>query len=74
MILNIFDDGRMAKIIIDSTSRAISADELVRMLLSRNITGAKIIRIQTAKEIPPPRFDQEGGGQSHHKGGQYGQR
>jgi len=59
-----FDNGGIAEIIINSTVKPISADELVRLLVANDVFAAKIIRIQTAKEIPPPRFDQEGGGQS----------
>jgi hypothetical protein len=63
MIIKIYD-GRMVEIIINSAVKPISADMLVRVMTLSGITAAKIIRIQTAKEIPPPRFDQEGGGQS----------
>jgi hypothetical protein len=63
MSLIIFGDGRMAEIIIESTAKPITADMLVRLLLAHGVIAAKIIRTQAAKEIPPPRFDQEGGGQ-----------
>jgi hypothetical protein len=63
MSLIIFGDGRMAEIIIESTAKPTTADMLVCLLLAHGVTAAKIIRTQAAKEIPPPRFDQEGGGQ-----------
>jgi hypothetical protein len=59
--------GRIAEIIVDPTSKAITAGELVLFMLAHGITAAKIVRISNRKESPPPRFDQEGGGQSHHK-------
>jgi hypothetical protein len=57
-----FTDG-IAEIIVDPT-KVMTADILMRAMTMHGVTAAKIIRIQTAKEIPPPRFDQEGGGQS----------
>jgi len=62
MIIKVYAAGRMAEIIINSTVKSFSADMLVRVMTMNGITAAKIIRIQTAKEIPPPRFDQEEGG------------
>jgi hypothetical protein len=56
MSLIIFGDARMAEIIIESTAKPITADMLVRLLLAHSVTAAKIIRIQTAQESPPPRF------------------
>jgi hypothetical protein len=73
-----FTDDRIAEIIIDPAAtpeHVLDAVDLARLLLAHGITAAKIIRTtQTAKESPPPRFDQEGGGQSHHKGGRNGKR
>lgn len=63
MIIKIYDDGHIAEILIKLTVKPVTTtDELVRTMLQHGITAAKIIRIQTAKESPPPRFDQEGGG------------
>lgn len=59
-----FTDGRIAEIAINPAAKPVSADMLARVMLTSRISAAKIVRIQTAKEIPPPRFDQEGGGQS----------
>jgi hypothetical protein len=52
-----FTDG-IAEIIINNPTvkPPVSADELVRLLIANNVFAAKIIRIQTAKESPPPRF------------------
>jgi hypothetical protein len=72
MIIKTYDGDRIAEIVIDPTAKPVSAT--MRVMTVNGIVAAKITRIQTAKEIPPPRLDQEGGGQSHHKGGRYGQR
>lgn len=63
MIVKIYTD-RMAEIIVEEATEVPDAMDLVRAMTMNGIVAAKIIRIQTAKEIPPPRFDQEGGGQS----------
>jgi hypothetical protein len=68
----IFADGRMAEIIINSTAKPISADELLRLMRAHGVTAAKIIRIQPQKKARHRGLNQEGGGQSHRKGGQYG--
>lgn len=68
MIIKTYDDDdRIAEIVIDPTVKPVSAAMLVCAMTMHGISAAKIIRIRTAKESPPPRFDQEGGGQSHHK-------
>ena len=43
MIIKLYDDGRMAEIIIKSTAKPICADELVRVMLAHGVTAAKII-------------------------------
>ena len=63
MIVKIYTD-RMAEIIVEEATEVPDAMDLVRAMTMNGIVAAKIIRIQTAKKIPPPRFDQEGGGQS----------
>jgi hypothetical protein len=66
MIIKTYGDGRLPEIQIDPTSKPISADILVRLLLAHGVTAAKIIRTtQTAQESPPPAVcDQTGGRQS----------
>jgi hypothetical protein len=56
VILRIFNDGRMAAIILDPTAEPLSADELLQLMRTHGVTAAKIIRTQTAQESPPPRF------------------
>jgi hypothetical protein len=57
IILIRFDDGGIAEIVVNSTAKPISADELVQLLLAHDVTAAKIVRTQTAQESPPPRFE-----------------
>ena len=78
VIIITFTNGGIAEVVIDpsaTTAHILDAMDLVRAMLAHGVLAAKIIRTtQTAKESPPPRFDQKGGGQSHHKGGRNGKR
>jgi hypothetical protein len=65
-MIKIYDDGRMAEIIIQEASEVPDAMDLVRMLIAHCVTAAKIIKPQTAHEKPATAVcDPTGGGQSH---------
>lgn len=49
MILRIFNDGRVAEIILEPPSESIGADVLVRVLIAHGVFAAKVIRIKGGK-------------------------
>lgn len=82
MILNSFDDGHMAEIIIiEPASNVIGADELVLLMLQHGVTAARIIRKggkrEDGKSARRRGSQPIGDGQSDHItftiGGRYGQ-
>jgi hypothetical protein len=49
VILRIFNDGRVAEIILEPPSESIGADVLVRVLIAHSVFAAKVIRIKGGK-------------------------
>jgi hypothetical protein len=53
IIIKIFEDGRMAELILEPTAKPITAEELVHALTKNGITAVKITRTtQAVKESP----------------------
>ena len=52
MIIKVYAAGRMAEIIINSTAKPISADELVRLLTAHGVTAAKVVKSNPATGGP----------------------